>query len=364
MKIKHTLDDLSGCMNIIYLAGPTQRIDGASKEYPRSYRNDIVEQLSNLGFKGTVVVPEYRDNIVPVGWSYNKQILWEIDAMSQASKILFWVPRDLTTMPAFTTNIEFGEWLSSGKVIVGAPEGTPKTRYMMERIDLKDGGWHTSIEELCKEALSFFDKRHNTFFTADTHFSQERTLKLSLRPFQDTLEMDNALVSNWNKNITSNDIVYHLGDVGNYEVIRKLNFSTLYILKGNYEAADCVKEGRTGDMDFPSKLHEVAQSYVTDDQDYTTIKFLPGYSELAYTRDRCGNEYDLELTHEPSSSAMFAGKAYPKNFCLFGHIHMNMVKENMLNVGVDLHNFSPIDLETVLFYKNAIENHYDEEVFM
>lgn len=40
------------------------------------------------------------------------------------------------------------------------------------------------------------------------------------------------------------------------------------------------------------------------------------------------------------------------------------VKRNALNVGVDCHNFRPISIETVEFYRNAIENHYDEEVFM
>ena len=40
------------------------------------------------------------------------------------------------------------------------------------------------------------------------------------------------------------------------------------------------------------------------------------------------------------------------------------VKENGLNVGVDCHKFSPIDVETVLFYRNAICNHYDENVFL
>ena len=49
---------------------------------------------------------------------------------------------------------------------------------------------------------------------------------------------------------------------------------------------------------------------------------------------------------------------------MFGHIHkLQMVKKNGLNVGVDCHNFKPISLEEVLWYKNAIENHYDINVF-
>lgn len=51
-------------------------------------------------------------------------------------------------------------------------------------------------------------------------------------------------------------------------------------------------------------------------------------------------------------------------FGLFGHIHSRQpVKKYGLDVGVDAHYFTPIDVETVLWYKNAIENFYDNNVF-
>jgi hypothetical protein len=40
-----------------------------------------------------------------------------------------------------------------------------------------------------------------------------------------------------------------------------------------------------------------------------------------------------------------------------------MIKPYGLNVGTDCHNFKPINEETILFYKNAIEKHYDDNVF-
>ena len=53
-----------------------------------------------------------------------------------------------------------------------------------------------------------------------------------------------------------------------------------------------------------------------------------------------------------------------KHFNLFGHIHkLCMIKSYGLNVSVDCHNFTPIDLDTVWFYHNAVLNHYDDEVF-
>jgi len=36
----------------------------------------------------------------------------------------------------------------------------------------------------------------------------------------------------------------------------------------------------------------------------------------------------------------------------------------MINVGVDAWNYSPIDLDKIFFTKNAIEKHYDSNVFL
>ena len=44
--------------------------------------------------------------------------------------ILFWIPRDLDTLPGFTTNIEWGVWHASGRCVLGAPPNAPKLRYL------------------------------------------------------------------------------------------------------------------------------------------------------------------------------------------------------------------------------------------
>ncbi len=33
-------------------------------------------------------------------------------------------------MPAFTTNVEFGLYLNSGKIVYGRPDNAPKNRYL------------------------------------------------------------------------------------------------------------------------------------------------------------------------------------------------------------------------------------------
>ena len=51
-----------------------------------------------------------------------------------------------------------------------------------------------------------------TFFTADTHFGDHRTINIKRRPFADVAEMDETLVTNWNAVVAPKDEVWHLGD--------------------------------------------------------------------------------------------------------------------------------------------------------
>ena len=107
----------------IFLAGPTPR----STDVP-SWRPEALEKLRNLGFDGAVFVPE--DNQVAPRFDYLNQIEWEEQGLYLADAIVFWVPRDLETMPAFTTNIEWGAWFDSGKAVLGAPDDAPKMGYL------------------------------------------------------------------------------------------------------------------------------------------------------------------------------------------------------------------------------------------
>lgn len=74
----------------------------------------------------------------------------------------------------------------------------------------------------------------NTFLVADTHFGHKGVTQFlnddgtKLRPWDNVEEMDEALISNWNKVVSPKDKVYHLGDV----VINRRALSTLWRLNG------------------------------------------------------------------------------------------------------------------------------------
>jgi len=106
----------------IFLAGPTPRDPNTP-----SWRPKAIEILEGLGYKGTVYIPEDRG---VSDYKFDEQIKWEWEALNASKVIAFWVPRELSTMPAFTTNIEFGMYASSGKCLLGTPVNAPKNNYL------------------------------------------------------------------------------------------------------------------------------------------------------------------------------------------------------------------------------------------
>ncbi len=123
MKINYSDEDVVKGEKSIFLAGPTPRNKDA-----RSWRIEACNILENIGFDGLVYVPEYS-NWKPKE-SYVDQAMWERIALSEATTIVFWIPRHLPDMPAFTTNVEFGYWLHTGKVVYGRPDNAEKIKYL------------------------------------------------------------------------------------------------------------------------------------------------------------------------------------------------------------------------------------------
>jgi hypothetical protein len=115
------------CRKSIFLAGPT------AGEGKFSWRTDAIEMFRQLGFDGHLFVPEPRGFDWPKAEFHDAIVDWEVDGLNRADCILFWVPRNMETMPGLTTNIEFGEWFKSGKVVLGCPVDAPKMDYMKYR---------------------------------------------------------------------------------------------------------------------------------------------------------------------------------------------------------------------------------------
>lgn len=84
---------------------------------------------------------------------------------------------------------------------------------------------------------------------SDTHFSHENIITYCGRPFANAQEMDEQIVTNWNKVVKPSDHVYHLGDVTlkkqHLEIVGRLNGKKRLLLGNHdiFEVKDYLKAG-------------------------------------------------------------------------------------------------------------------------
>ncbi|MEE1735436.1 nucleoside 2-deoxyribosyltransferase domain-containing protein [Streptomyces sp. BE147] len=116
---------------IVFLAGPTP---DKSAPVP-SWRPEATRLLGEQ-WTGqtplTVLSPESRHG--ERADRYETQVDWETTARAAATAILFWIPRDLRTLPGMTTNVEFGLDARSGRAVLGCPPDCPnpeRNRYLI-----------------------------------------------------------------------------------------------------------------------------------------------------------------------------------------------------------------------------------------
>ena len=160
----------------------------------------------------------------------------------------------------------------------------------------------------------------NQWFTADTHFGDKKIIHLAHRPFKNVDTMDRILIQNWNARVKPEDIVYHIGDfcyrgVSKYsKYLEKLN-GTIIVIKGNHDRNNGVKT--------------ILES--------ATIKHGGHRLYLVHRPFNCNPNIKINLV---------------------GHVHKNwkfrvkrcglFKKVILINVGVDVHNFRPVNINELL----------------
>jgi 8-oxo-dGTP pyrophosphatase MutT (NUDIX family) len=135
----------------IFLAGPTPRSEDVD-----SWRADALKFLEKKEYTGVVFVPEPRGG----KWAhdYFDQLEWEEKSLEQADLIVFWVPRDMRTMPALTTNVEFGRYENSGKIVFGAPKNASSVRYLQHYAEKCGARNLSSLEDTLAAAMGILGR--------------------------------------------------------------------------------------------------------------------------------------------------------------------------------------------------------------
>lgn len=165
MKVNYSDQKVIKGNNSLFLAGPTPRsID------IKTWRKEAIAILEQLGFDGIVYVPEkeYDDRT----FDYDNQVFWEREVLHTADVIVFYIPRNLANMPAFTTNVEFGYWLAKdrGKVIYGRPKDAEKCKYLDWLYQFETGREPSdNLRDLLISAIKLVDERK----IEPHHFSYE-----------------------------------------------------------------------------------------------------------------------------------------------------------------------------------------------
>lgn len=158
------------------------------------------------------------------------------------------------------------------------------------------------------------------FFTSDMHFDHANIIKICNRPFKDVDDMNNSIISNWNKTVGKDDTVYILGDItmGKSKnkidgILSKLN-GTKIIIKGNH------------DKDSIANYTYLEESFVVDNENYKFVMF----------------HYPIEDWN---------GK-YKNTIHVHGHTHSEK-KSNMnnrYNVSVEANEYKPVSIEEIIKY--------------
>lgn len=141
---------------VIFLAGPTVR---GNQPTLVSWRPEAVEKFKELGFDGTLILPDFADS-KESDKGRRELPIWEHEGLKRADCILFWIPRT-RELWGLNTNSEhhLWTWRAPNKVVYGRPDGA-------YRIDYNDIMWdhllgehgisrpiHKTLEDTIKAAI-------------------------------------------------------------------------------------------------------------------------------------------------------------------------------------------------------------------
>ncbi|MFF8422942.1 nucleoside 2-deoxyribosyltransferase domain-containing protein [Streptomyces sp. NPDC015680] len=144
----------------VFLAGPTP---DKSAPVP-SWRPDAIRALAEQWTGDqplTILSPESRHGLRAD--RYETQVDWETEARAAATAILFWIPRDLRTMPGMTTNVEFGLDVATGRAVLGCPPDCPnpeRNRYLIYVARRHGVPVCTTLTDTAAAALALLTAKH------------------------------------------------------------------------------------------------------------------------------------------------------------------------------------------------------------
>lgn len=167
-----------------------------------------------------------------------------------------------------------------------------------------------------------------TFFISDCHFGHKNVIKYCNRPYSSVEEMDEDIISKWNKKVHKNDIVYIVGDLFYFKINNAISIldrlkGKLTLIRGNHD-------------DFFLKKINVNKYFQN----------VSLYEEISLRENK------ITLCHYPMYS--WKNSRRQNSYLVFGHVHNNKdmfwfdyycQNDKTLNAGVDINNFEPVNFD-------------------
>jgi calcineurin-like phosphoesterase family protein len=175
-------------------------------------------------------------------------------------------------------------------------------------------------------------------FTADLHLGHGNIIKYAKRPFKNSLEMDEAIIENWNSKVATGDEVYVIGDVGLTDadyIVRCLErmHGNKYLIEGNH-----------------------------DERSLKSQRFREQFVWIERMREIEFNDPSAKKGRRPIVLCHYAMRVWNRShhgaYHLYGHSHGKLPDDRnslSMDVGIDAHNYFPISLEEIqeyMFKKN------------
>lgn len=180
------------------------------------------------------------------------------------------------------------------------------------------------------KTFNFKGPEDSFWVTSDTHINHNRTFILEPRGYKTIQDHDNDIIHQWNQVVKITDTVFFLGDFylcsnkaeDSLNVIRRLNFSELWMGWGNHNAS--VKQLYQEEIKSQYNLENI--------EIYPLTKTIGNKKIIFY-----GNDLECYINGQHIIMNHFAMRTWHKNgkgsWCLVGHSHANdkEINEHSLN---------------------------------
>lgn len=169
------------------------------------------------------------------------------------------------------------------------------------------------------------------YFTSDLHFNHNKSFLYASRGFDSVEDMNTAIISNWNRVVDADDVVYVLGDLmlgdlnKGLECMRALN-GKIVVVRGNHDTDSRIEAYRT-------QLDNVIE--VCD------AKYLKY------------GKYHFYLTHFPCLTSNLEKESLSQGTLnLSGHTHSSKKffydLPYVYNVACDAHDCTPVSVDEII----------------